>query len=94
MNKAQMVNEYIEWRQNKANQFRYSGEDEFSPEVWIQETLMSDALVRINLIKDVLEKTDPDPLELANVIHALVYDSIDEPIVVKDPYEDEEELQE
>lgn len=94
MNKAEMVTEYLEWRQNKANQMRYSGEDEFSPEKWIEETLMSDALVRINLIKDVLEKTEPDPLELANIIHALVYDSIDEPIVVKDPYEDEEELDE
>ena len=90
MNKAEMVTEYLEWRQSKANQMRYSGEDEFSPEKWIEETLMSDALVRINLIKDVLEKTSPDPLELANIIHALVYDNLDEPIIVSDPYEDAE----
>lgn len=94
MNKVEMINEYIEWRTDKLNNLRYAGDDQLSPEKWIEETLMSDALVRINLIKDVLEKTEPDPLELANIIHALVYDSIDEPIVVKDPYEDEEELDE
>jgi hypothetical protein len=93
MNKAEMVTEYLHWRNNKANQFRYSGEDEFSPEAWIQETLMSDALVRINLIKDVLERTDPDPIELASIIHALVYDDLSKPIVIDDPYEDEEELE-
>ena len=94
MSNVKMINDYLEWRQAKANQMRYLGEEEFSPERWVEETLMSDALVRINLIKDVLEKTNPDPLELANIIHALVYDNLNEPIVVEDPYADDEELQE
>ena len=94
MSNVDMINGYLEWRQEKVNQLRYSGEDELSPEKWFQETLMSDALVRINLIKDVLEKTEPDPLELASIIHALVYDDLDKPIVVSDPYEDDEELDE
>lgn len=94
MSNVDMINGYLEWRQEKVNQLRYSGEDELSPEKWVQETLMSDALVRINLIKDVLERTEPDPLELASIIHALVYDDLDKPIVVSDPYEDDEELDE
>lgn len=94
MSNVDMINGYLEWRQEKVNQLRYSGEDEISPEKWVQETLMSDALARINLIKDVLERTEPDPLELASIIHALVYDDLDKPIVVSDPYEDEQELDE
>ena len=90
MNKVEMINEYIEWRTDKLNNLRYAGDDQLSPEVWIQETIMSDALVRINLIKDILERTEPDPLELASIIHALVYDDLDKPIVVSDPYEEEE----
>lgn len=93
MSNVDVINGYLEWRQEKVNQLRYSGEDELSPEKWVQETLMSDALVRINLIKDVLERTEPDPLELASIIHSLVYDDLDKPIVVSDPYEDEEELE-
>lgn len=94
MSNVDIINGYLEWRQEKVNQLRYSGEDELSPEKWVQETLMSDALVRINLIKDVLERTEPDPLELASIIHSLVYDDLDKPIVVSDPYEDDEELDE
>lgn len=88
MSNAEMINGYLEWRQDKANQFRYSGEEQLSPEAWIQETLMSDALVRINLIKDLLETSSLDPLEMANAIHSLVYEDINKPI------EDDEELDE
>ncbi len=81
MNNASMINEYLEWRQNKANQMRYFGENEFSPENWIQETLMSEAYARINAIKDLLEDNpELDPVELASEIHSLVYDPLEEVI--------------
>jgi len=90
MSNAEMINGYLEWRQEKVNQLRYSGEEQLSPEAWIQETLMSDALVRINLIKDLLESSSLDVLEIANAIHSLVYDDLSKPI----EDEEDEELDE
>lgn len=79
MNNAEMINEYLEWRQAKANNIRYYGESELSPENWIAETIMSEARDRINLIKDLLESNvELDPVELANKIHSLVYDPLEE----------------
>lgn len=79
MNNAEMINEYLEWRNNKANNIRYYGEMELSPEHWIKETIMSEAADRINLIKDLLESdVELDPVELANKIHSLVYDPLEE----------------
>jgi len=75
---ADTINEYLEWRQEKANQVNYYREDAMSPEAWIKEILMSEAHDRINLIKDLLESEDLDPIEVATKIHSLVYDPIEE----------------
>ena len=75
---ADTINDYLEWRQTKLNELRYAGEDVVSPENWIEEILMSEARDRINLIKDLLESKDLDPLEVATKIHSLVYDPIEE----------------
>jgi hypothetical protein len=75
---ADTINDYLEWRQEKANQLRYYGEAAVSPENWIEEILMSEARDRINLIKDLLESEDLDPLEVATKIHSLVYDPIED----------------
>ncbi len=76
---ADTINEYLAWRQEKSNQVNYYREDAMSPEAWIKEIIMSEASDRINLIKDLLESDEElDPIELANKIHSLVYDPLEE----------------
>lgn len=75
---ADTINDYLEWRQEKTNIIRYSGDEAVSPEAWVEEILMSEARDRLNLIKDLLESEDLDPLEVATKIHSLVYDPIEE----------------
>jgi hypothetical protein len=66
-----MIEDYLMWRRDKElYPPRYSAEE------WVNELIMSEANVRINLIKDLLERNDLDPVELATAIHELVYDDI------------------
>lgn len=77
MSKAEMVNEYLEWRQEKVNKLRFGEtEDLYSPESWIKETIMSEANDRINLIKDWLE-ADIDPVEFAVRVQSIIYDPLE-----------------
>lgn len=83
MDKALMINEYLEWRQNKTNELRYSGDDILSPETWLQEVIMSESYARMNILKDLLENEALEPLELANRIHDIVYQPLEE--LMNDP---------
>lgn len=65
MNKAKMVNEYLEWRQLRENQLRYYIEDEVSAESWIKDMLMSESHAKMNMLHKLLEDPELAPEEFA-----------------------------
>ena len=51
----------------------------WSPLEWANDVIMSEARVRIDLLKDLLESDQElEPVELANKVHRIVYDPIEE----------------
>jgi hypothetical protein len=69
-----MIEDYLMWKRDKE---LYP--PQWTPQEWARDVIMSEANVRINLIKDLLEMDDGiHPVELANNIHRLVYDSLKE----------------
>lgn len=73
MTDAKMIQEYLLWRRDKE---LYP--PQWSPEEWVNETIMSESHARMNLIKDFLENNAPDPIEFANEVHKIVYDPLGE----------------
>jgi hypothetical protein len=73
MSETEMIENYILWRNEKL-----MNPPTFSPQEWAQEIIMSEANARLNLIKDLLETEDLDPLDVANKIQSLVYDPLGE----------------
>lgn len=71
---TKMIEDYLLWKRDKE---LYP--PQWTPMEWAQDVIMSEARVRIDLIKDLLENDDGiHPVELANNIHKLVYDRIEE----------------
>jgi hypothetical protein len=73
MNETQMIENYILWRNEKL-----VNPPTYSPQEWAQDIIMSEANARLNLIKDLLETEDLDPIDVATKIHSLVYDPLEE----------------
>jgi hypothetical protein len=67
-----MIENYLSWKREKD---MYP--PQWTPEQWAEELLMSEARVRINLIKDLLE-TDLDPVEFAVKAQSIVYDQLED----------------
>lgn len=73
MSETKMIEDYLAWKQAKL-----IDPPTFSPQEWAQEIIMSEANARLNLIKDLLETEDLDPLDVATRLHGLVYDPLGE----------------
>ena len=67
-----MIENYLSWKREKD---MYP--PQWTPEQWAEELLMSEARVRINLLKDLLE-TDLDPVEFAVKAQSIVYDPLED----------------
>ena len=72
MSNTKMIENYLSWKREKD---MYP--PQWTPEQWAEELLMSEARVRINLLKDLLE-TDLDPVEFAVKAQAIVYDPLED----------------
>ena len=72
MSNTTMIESYLSWKREKD---MYP--PQWTPEQWAEELLMSEARVRINLLKDLLE-TDLDPVEFAVKAQAIVYDPLED----------------
>jgi hypothetical protein len=71
---TKMIEDYLLWKRDKE---LYP--PQWTPAEWARDVIMSEANVRINLLKDMLEDVvELDPMELANEIHKIVYDPIEE----------------
>lgn len=69
-----MIQNYLLWKRDKE---LYP--PQWTPEDWASDVIMSEARVRIDLIKDLLENSpELDPLEFANEVHRIVYDPLQE----------------
>lgn len=69
-----MIEAYLVWKRDKE---LYP--PQWTPEDWAKDVIMSEARVRIDLIKDLLENSDDlDPVEFANEVHKIVYESLEE----------------
>lgn len=69
-----MIQNYLLWKRDKE---LYP--PQWTPEDWAKDVIMSEARVRIDLIKDLLENSpELDPLEFANEVHRIVYDPLQE----------------
>lgn len=69
-----MIEAYLVWKRDKE---LYP--PQWTPEDWAKDVIMSEARVRIDLIKDLLENSDDlDPVEFANEVHKIVYDPLEE----------------
>jgi len=69
-----MIENYLMWKRDKE---LYP--PQWTPEEWAADVIMSEARVRIDLIKDLLENSDDlDPVEFANEVHKIVYDPLEE----------------
>jgi hypothetical protein len=67
-----MIENYLSWKREKD---MYP--PQWTPEQWAEELLMSEARVRINILKDLLE-TDLDPIEFAVKVQSIVYDPLED----------------
>jgi hypothetical protein len=71
---TKMIEGYLLWKRDKE---LYP--PQWTPEDWAADVIMSEARVRIDLIKDLLEHSgDVDPVEFANEVHRIVYDPLEE----------------
>jgi hypothetical protein len=71
---TKMVENYLLWKRDKE---LYP--PQWTPEDWAADVIMSEARVRIDLIKDLLENNpELDPVEFANEVHKIVYDPLEE----------------
>ena len=69
-----MIENYLLWKRDKE---LYP--PQWTPEDWAADVIMSEARVRIDLIKDLLENSpELDPIEFANEVHRIVYDPLEE----------------
>lgn len=69
-----MIESYLVWKRDKE---LYP--PQWTPEDWAKDVIMSEARVRIDLIKDLLENSpELDPVEFANEVHKIVYDPLEE----------------
>ena len=69
-----MIESYLIWKRDKE---LYP--PQWTPEDWAKDVIMSEARVRIDLIKDLLENSgDLDPVEFANEVHKIVYEPLEE----------------
>ena len=69
-----MIEAYLVWKRDKE---LYP--PNWSPDEWAADVIKSEARVRIDLIKDLLENSDDlDPVEFANEVHKIVYDPLEE----------------
>ena len=69
-----MIESYLIWKRDKE---LYP--PQWTPEDWAKDVIMSEARVRIDLIKDLLENSDDlDPVEFANEVHKIVYEPLEE----------------
>lgn len=69
-----MIESYLVWKRDKE---LYP--PQWTPEDWAKDVIMSEARVRIDLIKDLLENSDDlDPVEFANEVHKIVYEPLEE----------------
>jgi len=69
-----MIENYLLWKRDKE---LYP--PQWTPEDWAADVIMSEARVRVDLIKDLLENSgDVDPVEFANEVHRIVYDPLEE----------------
>jgi hypothetical protein len=69
-----MIENYLLWKRDKE---LYP--PQWTPEDWAADVIMSEARVRIDLIKDLLENSgDVEPVEFANEVHRIVYDPLEE----------------
>lgn len=69
-----MIEAYLIWKRDKE---LYP--PQWTPEEWAADVIMSEARVRIDLIKDLLENSpELDPVEFANEVHKIVYDPLEE----------------
>ena len=72
MSNTTMIENYLSWKREKD---MYP--PQWTPEQWAEELIMSEARVRINLLKDLLE-TDLDPVEFAVKAQSIVYDPLED----------------
>lgn len=73
---TKMIEDYLLWKRDKE---LYP--PQWTPLEWAQDVIMSEARVRIDLIKDFLESNfdaEEYPIEFQNTIHSLTYDPIEE----------------
>lgn len=69
-----MIENYLLWKRDKE---LYP--PQWTPEDWAADIIMSEARVRIDLIKDLLENSpELDPIEFSNEVHRIVYEPLEE----------------
>ena len=72
-----MIEAYLIWKRDKE---LYP--PQWTPEDWAKDVIMSEARVRIDLIKDLYEKChdndDIDPMWFANEVSKIVYEPLEE----------------
>lgn len=74
MTEVKMIEDYILWKRDKE---LYP--PQWTPTEWALDVIKTEANQRINILKDMLEGlVELDPVELANEIHKIVYDPIEE----------------
>ncbi len=74
MDSTKMIEDYLDWKRSKE---LYP--PQWTPLEWAQDVIMSEARVRIDLLKDLLENSpELEPTEVANQVHRIVYDPIEE----------------
>jgi hypothetical protein len=72
MDNTRAIEDYLDWKRSKD---LYP--PTWSPIEWANEVIMSEARVRIDILKDLLEgNPELEPIELANQVHRIVYDPI------------------
>ena len=76
MSNTTMIENYLSWKREKD---MYP--PQWTPEQWAEELLMSEARVRINMLKDLYEKChdkdDIDPMWFANEVSKTIYDPLE-----------------
>lgn len=71
---TKMIEDYLLWKRDKE---LYP--PQWTAAEWAADVIMSEARVRIDLIKDLLENGEEiEPVEFANQVHRIVYDPIEE----------------
>ena len=74
MDSTKMIEDYLDWKRSKE---LYP--PQWTPLEWAQDVIMSEANVRINLLKDMLEAhPEMGLVELAHQVRAIAYDPIEE----------------